>query len=156
MRRADREITAASEIDEILSRADACRVALVDGQEPYIVTLNYGFRREGARVILYFHCANEGRKLDIIRTNPRACFCVDVDHILVEGGNGCGWGMKYSSVVGFGQLDIVTGERKREEGLQALMEHYSGRTGFSFDPQVLSATTVLRFTAERVTGKKRI
>jgi nitroimidazol reductase NimA-like FMN-containing flavoprotein (pyridoxamine 5'-phosphate oxidase superfamily) len=154
MRRADREIKDIIEIDDILSRADACQIALVDGEAPYLVTLNYGFSRESGQLVLYFHCANEGRKLDIIRKNPRACFSVDIEHILVEGGNGCGWGMKYKSVVGFGRVEVVGEASEREAGLQILMRHYSGRTGFVFEDNIMAKTTVLKLTADEVTGRR--
>ena len=39
---------------------------------PYGVPLSYVY--DDSRLI--FHCATEGRKLDIIRENPRASFCV--------------------------------------------------------------------------------
>jgi nitroimidazol reductase NimA-like FMN-containing flavoprotein (pyridoxamine 5'-phosphate oxidase superfamily) len=155
MRRSDREINDTAAIDDILSRADVCHLALVDQGEPYLVTLNFGFTRQSGQLILYFHSANEGRKLDIIRKNQNVCFALDLDHVLVKGGNGCGWGMKYKSVVGYGRMEITTDPEERLTGLQCLMEHYSSQTEFVFDPQVLSATTVLKLTADRVTGKKK-
>lgn len=103
MRRSGREIKDKAEFIEILERADACHLALVDGAEPYLVTLNYGFSWHGSLPVLYFHCANAGLKLDIIRKNPQACFGVDIDHEIVRGENSCDWGMKYRSVVGRGK-----------------------------------------------------
>ena len=46
MRRADRELKEKSELLDVLERADACHLALADGAEPYLVTLNYGFAWE--------------------------------------------------------------------------------------------------------------
>jgi nitroimidazol reductase NimA-like FMN-containing flavoprotein (pyridoxamine 5'-phosphate oxidase superfamily) len=155
MRRTDREVKDKAAIVDILERADACRLALVDGGEPYLVTMNYGFSWNGERPVLYFHCANAGRKLDIIRKNPRACFGVDVDHELVTGGNGCGWGMKYKSVVGTGEVVVVQDPSEREQGLQLLMRHYSGRTGFQFEENILAQTTVLKLTVDELSGKKK-
>lgn len=42
MRRADRKVTDELEIEAIIRKADVCRIALVDGDLPYIVTLNFG------------------------------------------------------------------------------------------------------------------
>ncbi len=155
MRRSDREIKDKDGLVDILRRGDVCRLALVDGAEPYLVTLNYGFSWDGDRPILYFHCANEGRKLDILHRNPRVCFGVDVDHVLVPGGNGCGWGMKYKSVVGTGEAVVVRDSAERELGLQLMMTHYSGRTGFQFEESVLAKTTVLKLMVAELTGKKK-
>ncbi len=43
MRKKDREIKEHKELEEILQKADVCRIAFaVDGM-PYIVTMNYGY-----------------------------------------------------------------------------------------------------------------
>ena len=74
MRRSDREIRDRSSIDGILHAASVCHLALCDGDRPYVVPMSYGY--DGDR--LYFHCASEGRKLDVVRRNPNACFAVEV------------------------------------------------------------------------------
>ena len=155
MRRADREIKDMNELLDVFERADVCHIALIDGSDPYLVTLNYGFTWEAGLPVLYFHCATEGRKLDVIRRNPRVCFSVDIDHELVPAGNGCGWGMKYKSVVGTGTVAVVKDPSERERGLQLLMTHYTGRTGFQFDEDIMAKTTVLKLTADDITGKKK-
>ena len=70
MRRKDKEITDIKEIEEIIKKADCCRIALVDNDEPYIVPVNFGYERN----TLYFHGALEGRKAEIIRKNNNICF----------------------------------------------------------------------------------
>jgi len=62
---------AIEDIDEIMSVIDAQRllnIAMSVDDEPYLVTVNYGFDPEER--CFYFHCAAEGKKLDIIRSNP--------------------------------------------------------------------------------------
>lgn len=71
MRRHDRAITDSATIDEILSAGRFATIALCDGDEPYVVTLSCGYDAQVRR--LCFHVAKEGRKLDIIARNPRAC-----------------------------------------------------------------------------------
>jgi nitroimidazol reductase NimA-like FMN-containing flavoprotein (pyridoxamine 5'-phosphate oxidase superfamily) len=118
------------------------------------VTLNYGFSWDADRPILYFHCANAGRKLEILKRNRRACFGIDIDHGIVGGTKGCDWGMKYRSVVGYGDLEIIEDSGEREKGLRLLMEQYSGSRDFGFETNALAATTVLRIRADKITGKK--
>jgi nitroimidazol reductase NimA-like FMN-containing flavoprotein (pyridoxamine 5'-phosphate oxidase superfamily) len=77
MRRTDREITEAAEIDRLLSQARYATIALADGDEPYIVTLSCGYDAANSR--LCFHVAPEGRKLDVIARNPKACATVVAD-----------------------------------------------------------------------------
>ncbi|NLT68585.1 MAG: pyridoxamine 5'-phosphate oxidase family protein [Acidobacteria bacterium] len=155
MRRADREIRDSSEMIDILKRGDVCHIALVDGTEPYLVTLNYGFSWHSHRPTLYFHCADAGRKMEILRKNPRACFSVDTDHVVVRGVKACNWGMKYRSVVGYGDIQIVEDAAEREEGLRLLMEQYSHSQDCVFESKILASTKVLKLEADEITGKKK-
>lgn len=156
MRRTDREIKDTEEMFDIIRRGDACHVALVDQGEPYIVALNYGFKWNDGSLNLYFHCAAAGKKLDIIKDSNNASFMIDVDHELVKGDNGCSWGMKYKSVIGKGTIEIVTDEDERKSGMDLIMNHYSGGTGFTYDSKVMAATVVLKLTVSEITGKKKI
>ena len=52
---------------------------------------------------------------------------MDTDHAVYKGEKGCDWGMKYSSVVGFGKISVLEKRAKEIEGLNCIMEHYAGR-----------------------------
>jgi uncharacterized protein len=69
MRRRDKEISDESEIRAILCEAKHVTVAMSLGDEPYLVTLSHGYDSE--RNCVYFHCAPEGKKVEILRANPR-------------------------------------------------------------------------------------
>ena len=69
MRKADREITDNKELIEVIRKCDVCRVAFHDEPYPYIVPLSFGFSYEKEQLILYFHCANEGKKLELLKQN---------------------------------------------------------------------------------------
>lgn len=56
MRRKDKEITDPRKIEAVLKKAAIIHIALLDGDRPYIVPLNYGY----AENTIYFHCAREG------------------------------------------------------------------------------------------------
>ena len=79
MRRSDREVSETEAIEEIIKNADVCRLALANDNIPYIVTMNFGYINNPEQ-ILYFHCANAGRKLEMIRKNNYACFEMDIGH----------------------------------------------------------------------------
>jgi len=154
MRRKDREISDKSIITDIITKADVCRVAFAVDNEPYIVTMNFGFVTEGSGV-LYFHCASTGRKLDMIGKNNRVCFEMDTDHNLYHGEKGCDWGMNFSSVVGYGIMSIITEDDVKVKGLDAIMVHY-GATGNQFyDPDILKRTTILKLEITEISGKKK-
>ncbi len=80
MRRREREIRDQAGIQEILEKGLVCRLGLYDGQYPYVVPMNFGYR-DGR---IYFHCAAEGRKIDILQKNDRVCIEVDIDSRLAR------------------------------------------------------------------------
>lgn len=152
MRREERKISDPVQVDEIISKADVCRIAMANDDLPYIVTLNFGYVVTPERV-LYFHCAGEGRKLEMIKRNSLVCFEMDIDHQVFGGAKGCDWGMKYRSVVGYGNISIVTGNEERQKGISAIMRHYGGEREYYFDENVLERTTILRLLITGMTGK---
>lgn len=154
MRRKEREIREIIEIEEVIRKSDVCRVAFANSDFPYIVTMNFGYCNDGGKRI-YFHCSTEGKKLEMMDKNNFVCFEFDTDHSLYEGSDACGYGMTYRSVVGWGRISRVTGAEEREEGLLSIMEHYSGRRNFTFNPEILAKTLVLRLDITEMTGKRR-
>jgi hypothetical protein len=156
MRRKDREITDIATLKEILQKGDACSLALVDGMRPYVVTLNYGFEWNGDLPVFWFHCAKEGRKIDLIRKNAAACVSVDVDHELIKGDKGCDWSMKFRSVVAEGEVEIVEDPAEQKRGMDVVMEHYAGPNGWEpYDERVLKVTALLRMRVSSVSGKQK-
>lgn len=149
MRRTDKEITDHGEIEQIIRAAVVCRLAMVDDGMPYVVPLNFGYG-EGC---LYFHCAAAGRKLAILQRNDRVCFLFDLDHQLVRGEQACQWGMRYRSVIGFGQATLVTERAEKRHGLSMIMAQYGAGTS-DFPDQALADITMFKVTIETMTGKR--
>ena len=65
MRRSEREVTDIAEIERILNEAQVCRIALVDGEFPYLIPLCFGYTLESGELALYFHSALQGKKPEI-------------------------------------------------------------------------------------------
>ena len=70
MRRKDREVTDIHEIFKMIDNCPVIHIAMTDNGKPYVVALNFGYERQGDDLILYFHSAYEGRKIDILKKNP--------------------------------------------------------------------------------------
>jgi nitroimidazol reductase NimA-like FMN-containing flavoprotein (pyridoxamine 5'-phosphate oxidase superfamily) len=154
MRRLERKINERADVEVIISKSDVCRIAIANENTPYLVTMNFGYRG-GENPGLYFHCANEGRKLDMIRVNNYVCFEMDTDHAIYKGEKGCDWGMKYNSVVGYGRIHIVDDETEKKTGLDCIMDHYGGSGSYFYDEKVLARTTVLKLEISEMTGKTK-
>lgn len=155
MRRKDREVVDRDALLAIIERADACRLGFAVGDLPYIVTLNFGYEWEGESLRLYFHCAREGRKLDMMRANPRVCFELDVDHELVTGPRPCDYSMRFGSIVGYGELREVPDEAGRREGLDRVMRHCGWVGEAAYDAGALGATAVLALRVDEISGKRK-
>jgi nitroimidazol reductase NimA-like FMN-containing flavoprotein (pyridoxamine 5'-phosphate oxidase superfamily) len=103
---------------------------------------------------LYFHCATEGRKLEMIRKNSFVCFEFDTDHNLYKGPNACDYGMHYRSVVGYGKMTIITDDNEKRLGLDSVMSQYSKGKEFSYKQHDLERMLLLRLDILEMTGKK--
>ena len=158
MRRTDREITDKDEIIKIIDKSDVCRIALSQNNIPYIVPMNFGYIFENDRLVLYFHCAKEGKKLDIIKSNPAACFEMDCSSKIIPGEKACNYSIDFESVIGFGNI-VITGDGEIEEKRKALnliMQKYAPEKMFEFSGTDIDSVTVLKFIVDDFTGKRRI
>ncbi|GHU11602.1 pyridoxamine 5'-phosphate oxidase [Spirochaetia bacterium] len=157
MRRSDREITGAAEKLKILGGSKVCRLGLAAGGEPYIVPLNFGWSFNNGQLVLYFHGANEGKKLDIMRNNNRACFEVDGGHALIDGhGDAFKYSFAYESVIGSGHIEFLESLTDKTYGLNRIMQHQSGKdTEYTFTGQQVKTVTVYRLVVDSFTGKRR-
>ncbi len=155
MRRANRELKTNEEILDVLDSGKIIQIAFIDKEEPYIVTLNYGYVLENEKLKLFFHSANEGRKIDCIKNNPNVCFSISICDPLVEGENACNYGMKYRSVIGYGKIRIIENDEERLEGLNMLMKQYTGKDNWTYNDEMLKKTTVSCLEVEKINGKRK-
>lgn len=153
MRRKDREIKDFDKILQIMRQCDSCVLALNDDGFPYMVPLNFGMDIEDGQLYLYFHCAMQGKKLDLIRKDNRATFEMDCDHNFILYDERMSFTMGYSSVVGHGIIEFVE-EEKKYEALKILMRQYHAED-FQFNKDMIKVTTVLKMKVLDITGKRR-
>lgn len=149
MRKKEKEIKKRSEIEAIMEKALVCRIGFTDGSMPYVVPVNFGYRAD----TVYFHCALQGRKMDILRKNPNICFECDVDTEMVESDNACNWSMKYRSVIGFGTASIIDDLEGKRRALNIIMEKYAGRSS-RFPENIINRTAVVKIEITTLTGKE--
>ena len=153
MRRKDREITDFNDMIEIVKKCDSCVLALNEEGFPYLIPMNFGMDIEDGQLYLYFHCASEGKKLDLIRKDNRASFEMDCEHKLVLQEEEMECSMGYASVIGQGIIEFVA-EEDKFDALKILMGQYRSRD-FKFDTRMLGVTTVLKMKVLNMTGKRK-
>jgi nitroimidazol reductase NimA-like FMN-containing flavoprotein (pyridoxamine 5'-phosphate oxidase superfamily) len=155
MRRHDRALHSREEIVNVLKCGKIAQIAFVDGTQPYIVSMNYGYAIKNDQIQLYFHSANQGRKIDCIHHNPEVCFTIAISDPFIGGEKACNYGMKYRSVVGYGTIKIVEDGNERIAGLNALMNQVTGKENWDYDDEMLKKTTVTCIDVRTITGKSK-
>ena len=89
MTKRERQITDEAQIRHILDTAKVLHLGLAVDNEPYVVPMNYGYTMEEGKLVLYMHSALQGKKLDMMRANPKVFFEMDCDLAPFEGEKPC-------------------------------------------------------------------
>ena len=155
MTRREREITDRAEILDILDRCSILHLGLVDGDEPYVVPMNYGYTMdEDGHLTFYLHGATQGRKLDLMRKNPRVFLEMECDVAPFEGDVACRYGTAYKSLMARGKAVILEDPQEKMTGLSLFMKTQTGRD-FEFNERLVKVVSVIRIDVDEYTAKRR-
>lgn len=149
MRRSDREITDRSTIDAILGQARLMRIALVNGEFPFLVPVFYAY--DGRSI--YFHSAQSGSKVDIMKRNDRVCFEVSIDHGVIEDAMICDFEARHRTVIGLGRTRFVADEAEKIRALNLIVSRFTDRK-FEYPAENLRRTLVVRIDIDSLKGKQ--
>ena len=154
LRKKEREIKSQEEMEEVLQKGKFVSIAMCRNNEPYVVSLNYGYAK--GKNALYFHCAKEGLKLDFIKENPFVCATVieDLGYVKDE----CE--QFYRSLVFWGKMSIVEDLEEKKYGIEILLKHLEDnpdkvRQKTLKDDKAYEDVGILRLDITEITGKKR-
>lgn len=148
------QITDEAQIRQILDKSQVLHLGLAVDNEPYVVPMNYGYTMEDGKLVLYLHSAVRGKKLDMLRANPKVFFEMDCDRMSFEGKIPCQYGMVYSSVMGRGTARIVEDVEEKMQAMSLLMKTQTGKD-FSFNERLVSIVAVIRIDVSEYTAKHR-
>ena len=154
MTKRERQITDEAQITAILDAGKVLHLGLAVDNEPYVVPMNYGYTRENGKLVVYLHSAVRGKKLDMIRANPKVFFEIDCDLVPFEGELPCQYGLSYSSVMGKGIARIVDDVEEKKKAMSILMKTQTGKD-FTFEDRLVSIVAVIRIDVEAYTAKHR-
>lgn len=155
MTKRERQITDPCEIQDILDRAMIVHLGMVDGDEPYVVPMNYGYTMaEDGALSLYVHGAVKGRKLDVMRKNPKVFLEMECDVQPFEGDLPCQYGTAYKSLMGKGRAVILETPEEKMDALTRFMKTQTGKD-FEFNERLVSIVSVVRIDVEEYTAKFR-
>ncbi len=147
MRRIGQALSA-QEMDRVLAQAMR-GVLAVHGEDGYPYAFPMDFLYLDGR--LYFHCAKVGHKLDALRADSRASFCVMDEGYRKEGE----WALNIKSVVIFGRVSEVDDPGRAAD--------IARRLGLKYHPtpesveveleKALDRVLILEMTVDHITGK---
>ncbi|MDR1604022.1 MAG: pyridoxamine 5'-phosphate oxidase family protein [Gracilibacteraceae bacterium] len=156
MRRKEKEIIDVNAKMDLIKNCKVCRIGLADDTMPYIVPLNYGYDFDGNILTLFFHSANVGKKMEIIKKNNKACFEIDCDNKLIEAEKACNYSYAFKSIIGFGEILILNNINEKNDGLNKIMRHQTGKeTVYVFQNEELKNITVYKMVVKEFTGKQK-
>ena len=154
MTKRERQITDEAQIRHILDTAKVLHLGLSVNDEPYVVPMNYGYTMEDGNLVLYMHSAVRGKKLDMMKANPRVFFEMDCDLAPFEGDKPCQYGLVYSSVMGRGTAHIVEDVEEKIKAMAILMKTQTQKD-FEFNEKLVSIVAVIRIDVQEYTAKHR-
>lgn len=150
MRRGRQELNP-EEVSAILEKGSSGVLALAgDNNYPYALPISYVY--SGGK--LYFHCARQGQKIDAIKRNPRASFCVVAqDRVMPEE-----YTTYFRSVIAFGQIRLLEDKEEIFAAIDRLgakyAPHHSAEKRRGFIEKELAALCMLEMSIDHVTGKE--
>lgn len=156
MRRKDREVTDRSKIRDIIMSCDTCRLGLITDNAPYIVPLSFGYDEGRDKKTFYFHSANEGRKIDILKEQNMVGFELDTDCEIVKGANACQFTAMYKSIIGTGRIQFINRYEEKIEALNIIMRHYSSEEKFEYSEEMINRVCVFKLDIEELSCKEHI
>ncbi|HPI68232.1 MAG TPA: pyridoxamine 5'-phosphate oxidase family protein [Bacteroidales bacterium] len=150
--RPNRELKQKSDIDAILNKGKFAVISMCRNNEPYIVTLSYGYDSE--KKTLYFHSAKNGLKLDFINSNKRVCATVIEDGGYIT--DKCEH--EYKSVVFRGDMQIVNDIDEKKHGMNILLHHLEKKDSIIEEKLIRSYDSyskmeILRLDIKQIHGK---
>lgn len=152
MRKSQREIKDFGEIVGLLGKCDTLRLGINGDDFPYVVPLSFGYEAVNGKLFIYFHCAKEGKKVNLLKADNRVCAEADILNSYAETGSGVT--ADYASVIAFGRADEVFGE-EAVKGIELLLEHCKIKGYSARECVKMGITAVYRISVESITGKKR-
>ncbi|MBQ4133028.1 MAG: pyridoxamine 5'-phosphate oxidase family protein [Desulfovibrionaceae bacterium] len=152
MRRKDKLITDPERLHQIISDSPYMVMGLANDNVPYAVPLDFVFDGEN----IYFHCAREGRKLDMLARNPEVWLLfVNYGGIFSSKADGtaCSYSTRFASVMARGRAEIIDDPEQKKHVFKLMMAKI-GKEDLPLRPGMLEVTCVVKVNIQEMEGKQ--
>ena len=154
IRRQEKEIKDISTMIKILQDTKYITIAMCNDKEPYLVTLSHGY--DSARNVIYFHCADEGRKIDVLKKNNTVWGQAIQDKGYVPGK--CD--QLYETTQFHGKVTFLTDIQEKKHALVTMIKQLEGNPEDVIKKQItdesLKRVNIGRIDIDFMTAKKSI
>lgn len=154
MRRKDREVIDDLRIKEIISNCCCCRLGWNDNGKVYIVPLNFGFEKADCHYTFFFHSAAEGKKVDLIKAGGPVGFELDTNYMIHPAEKPCGYSAKFQSIIGTGNVSLITDRNDKAYALRKIMAHSIGKHDWDFPSVMLDKVLVFKLDVTELSCKE--
>ncbi len=133
-------------------------LGLLKGMSPYTVPVNFVYYEKH----IYFHSAESGTKIDILKQNPNVSFLTFIDGGIVRNKIPCNIGQSYKSVMITGEAIIVGGVSEKRNALEALIKKYVPEGGYiqlteemveNYRSKLQRRTAIIKIKINEISGK---
>ena len=121
-----------------------------DDDYPYGMPINHFYCEEDGKI--YFHGGRIGHKIDALRKDPKASFCVMDGGVRNEGE----WFLRFQSVIVFGHVEFIEDQEKTYEISRRLSRKFTQDEAFIEETVHRAGPRTLLFALvpEHMTGKR--
>jgi uncharacterized protein len=153
MRREEMQITDENELNEILTQGKYTIISMCRDNEPYIVTLSYGYDKR--KNVLYLHTGLKGLKIDFLNSNANVCATIIDDRGYIMGQ--CNH--KYRSIVINGKISFVENLEEKKYGMEVILDHLEDNPSVIKErslknEEMYNSIAILRLDIKDMIGKK--
>ncbi len=139
-------------IKYIIDRCDVCFLGMSEkNNEPYVLPFNFGYEDN----IIYFHTGPGGKKLEILKDNPKVCVSFSTDHKLFFRHEqvACSYGMHYRSVIAYGKVEFIEDYDEKIKCMNIIMRKYTGKD-FPYNAPAINNLIIFKLNVEKIEGKE--
>lgn len=154
VRRQNRVLTDEKRIDELLYSSEYGFLSLGTDENSYGygIPISYAYDKESSS--LYFHCAPEGKKLDMMKENGKVSFCV----VGITKPIANEFTTLFESVIVFGTAEIDLSDDEKRKALRLLVKKYSAgyeELGEKYMEKSWNRTATFKIVIEHTTAKAK-
>lgn len=150
MRRFKQELTEEECIELLKESKRGVLSVIVEDGYPRGIPMDHWYDEEDG--CIYFHGAKEGQKIDALKENNKASYCVMCE----SGKEENSWILHFQSVNVYGKVDFVEDEETKIKACSGICRKFTDDEEYLHDElkKALSLVQVLKLVPEHITGKK--